>query len=395
MLFENIKINGGRRNPPPLSLLKTFRKEIKMGKKKNQEQDIREEARKAAITELNKKYGNGSIMNLGEIASSEKVPAISTGSLGLDIATGIGGVPRGRIVEIFGPESSGKTTLALHVVANVQKAGGHAAYIDVEHAVDPIYTSNIGVNLADLTIAQPDSAEQALDFVHGLAESGGFDVIVLDSVAALTPQKEIEGDIGDSFVGVQARLMGQALRKLTSVASKSRTCIIFINQIREKIGIMYGSNETTPGGRALKFFASMRFDIRKISDIKQGDKKLGNQTRVKVIKNKCAVPFRQAEFEILFGEGINSIGEILDVGIAENFVEKSGAWLSYGGTRIGQGKENARQYLKENPKVLEEIKGKVEKIIKDRNKLNIANVEEVVEDEDEKDFVDDFAEVKS
>jgi recombination protein RecA len=367
-----------------------------MAKKKSHEQDIREEARKTAIAELNKKYGSGSIMNLGDMASAEKVPAISTGSIGLDIATGIGGVPRGRIVEIFGPEMSGKTTLALHIVSNVQKAGGRAAYIDAEHAVDPIYASNIGVNLSALDIAQPDSGEQALDIVHGLTVSGGFDVIVVDSVAALTPQKEIEGDMGDSFVGLQARLMGQALRKLTGIASKTKTCIFFINQIREKIGVMYGSNETTPGGRALKFYASMRFDIRKIGDVKLGDKKLGNQTRVKVIKNKCAPPFRQAEFEILFGEGVNYLGEILDVGISEGAIEKSGSWLSYGGERIGQGKENARQYLKENPKILEELKIKVEKIIQEKNKINVVNTEaeEADDDEDEKNFEDDFAVTK-
>jgi recombination protein RecA len=293
-------------------------------------------------------------MRLGEVEVVD-VPAISTGALSLDTVLGIGGVPRGRIVEIYGPESSGKTTLALQIVANAQKAGGIAAFIDAEHALDPVYSRNLGVNLDELLISQPDSGEQALDIVEQLVRSNAVDVIVVDSVAALVPRAEIEGEMGDSFVGLQARLLSQAMRKLTSVAAKSRTAIIFINQIREKIGVMFGSNETTPGGRALKFYSSIRIDIRRIGAIKEGEQNIGNRVRAKVVKNKCAPPFGLAEFDILFGEGISYTGDLLDLGVAHKLIDKSGAWLSYNEHRIGQGRENARQWLKDNPEITREI----------------------------------------
>ncbi len=321
-----------------------------------------------ALAQIHKNHGEGSIMRFGEF-EVEDIAAIPTGAISVDAALGIGGVPRGRIVEIFGPESSGKTTLALHVVANAQKAGGMAAYIDAEHAMDPVYTRKLGVNLDELLISQPDSGEQALDIVEQLVRSNALDVLVVDSVAALVPKAEIDGEMGDSHVGLQARLMSQAMRKLTAIANRSKTAIIFINQIREKIGVMFGSNETTPGGRALKFYASIRVDIRRIGALKEGDKNIGNRVRVKIVKNKCAPPFRQAEFDILFGEGISFYGDLLDLGTAMNLIEKSGSWLSYEGNRIGQGRENARQWLKNNPEIAESIEAKVrDKVMADGGK---------------------------
>jgi len=308
----------------------------------------KDKALAAALSQIERNFGKGSIMRLGE-ASSIEVEAISTGSLGLDIALGIGGLPKGRIVEIFGPESSGKTTLALHVIAEAQKAGGICAFVDAEHALDPIYARKLGVNVDDLLISQPDAGEQALEITDTLVRSGAIDVLVIDSVAALTPRAELEGEMGDSLPGLQARLMSQAMRKLTSSISKSKCLVIFINQIRMKIGVMYGSPETTTGGNALKFYASVRLDIRRIGAIKDREEIVGNQTRVKVVKNKLAPPFRQVEFDIMYGEGISKTGELLDLGVKSGVVEKSGAWFSYDSQRMGQGRENARQFLKDNP----------------------------------------------
>jgi len=308
----------------------------------------KEKALSAALSQIERNFGKGSIMRLGE-ASSIEVESISTGSLGLDIALGIGGLPKGRIVEIFGPESSGKTTLALHVIAEAQKAGGICAFVDAEHALDPIYARKLGVNVDDLLISQPDAGEQALEITDTLVRSGAIDVLVVDSVAALTPRAELEGEMGDSLPGLQARLMSQAMRKLTSSISKSKCLVIFINQIRMKIGVMYGSPETTTGGNALKFYASVRLDIRRIGAIKDREEIVGNQTRVKVVKNKLAPPFRQVEFDIMYGEGISKTGELLDLGVKSGVVEKSGAWFSYDSQRMGQGRENARQFLKDNP----------------------------------------------
>ncbi len=307
-----------------------------------------------ALSQIEKSYGKGSIMKFGDWETLD-IPTISTGSLSLDVALGIGGIPRGRMSEIFGPESSGKTTLALHVVANAQKAGGLAAYIDAEHAMDPTYTGKLGVNLDELLISQPDSGEQALDITEQLVRSNALDVIVIDSVAALVPKAEIEGEMGDSFMGLQARLMSQAMRKLTGALSRSKTSLIFINQIREKIGVMFGNPETTTGGNALKFYSSIRLDIRRISSLKDGDQNIGNRVRVKVVKNKCSPPFRMAEFDILFGEGISREGDLLDLAVLHKTVDKSGAWFSFQGERIGQGRENARQYLKANPAVTDKI----------------------------------------
>ncbi|KKB84820.1 recombinase RecA [Devosia limi DSM 17137] len=308
----------------------------------------KDKALAAALSQIERSFGKGSIMRLGE-ASSIEVESISTGSLGLDIALGIGGLPKGRIVEIFGPESSGKTTLALHVIAEAQKAGGICAFVDAEHALDPIYARKLGVNVDDLLISQPDAGEQALEITDTLVRSGAIDVLVVDSVAALTPRAELEGEMGDSLPGLQARLMSQAMRKLTSSISKSKCLVIFINQIRMKIGVMYGSPETTTGGNALKFYASVRLDIRRIGAIKDREEIVGNQTRVKVVKNKLAPPFRQVEFDIMYGEGISKTGELLDLGVKSGVVEKSGAWFSYDSQRMGQGRENARQFLKDNP----------------------------------------------
>ena len=318
----------------------------------------RGKAVEAALLNIEKKFGKGSIMRLGEREVSD-VPAISTTSLSLDIAIGVGGVPRGRIIEIFGPESSGKTTLALHIVAEAQKAGGVAAYIDAEHAMDADYSGKVGVDVDQLLISQPDSGEQALEIAEALVRSNGVDVIVIDSVAALVPRAELDGEMGDSLPGLQARLMSQALRKLTAIVSQSNTCFIFINQIREKIGVMFGSPETTSGGRALKFYSSVRLDIRRIGALKDGDRIVGNRTKVKVVKNKVAPPFRECEFDIMYGEGISREGDVLDLGAAQRVVEKSGAWFSYKGDRLGQGRENSKQLLKENPDLLKKIEREV------------------------------------
>ena len=311
-----------------------------------------------AVAQIEKQFGKGSIIRLGSQRALE-VPVISTTSLTLDAALGIGGLPRGRVVEIFGPESSGKTTLALHVVAEAQKAQGMAAFVDVEHAVDPDYSKKLGVNVDDLLISQPDSGEQALEITEMLVRSGALDVVVVDSVAALVPRAELDGEMGDTHMGLQARLMSQALRKLTAVVAKSQTCLIFINQIREKIGVMFGSPETTPGGRALKFYSSIRLDIRRIASIKDGDLAVGNRTRVKVVKNKMAAPFRKAEFDILYGEGISREGDLLDLGLEKRIVQKSGSWYSYGDLRIGQGRENSKQFLRDNTDVRTEIETKI------------------------------------
>jgi recombination protein RecA len=313
----------------------------------------------AALAQIERAFGKGSIMRLGQRESAVEIESISTGSLGLDIALGIGGLPRGRIIEIYGPESSGKTTLALQVVAEAQKAGGACAFVDAEHALDPSYAAKLGVNLDDLLISQPDAGEQALEIADTLVRSGALDVLVIDSVAALVPRAELEGEMGDSHVGLQARLMSQALRKLTGSISKSRCMVIFINQIRMKIGVMFGNPETTTGGNALKFYASVRLDIRRIGAIKDKENVIGNQTRVKVVKNKVAPPFRVVEFDIMYGEGISKTGELVDLGVAANVVEKSGAWFSYSGQRIGQGRENAKTFLRDNPQMAAEIEAKI------------------------------------
>jgi recombination protein RecA len=315
----------------------------------------KQKALEAALAQIDKAFGKGSIMRLGENDKTIDVEAISTGSLGLDIALGIGGLPKGRVIEIYGPESSGKTTLALQVVAETQKQGGIAAFVDAEHALDPVYARKLGVKVEDLLISQPDTGEQALEIADTLVRSGAVDVLVVDSVAALTPKAELEGDMGDSLPGLQARLMSQALRKLTGSISKSHCMVIFINQIRMKIGIMFGNPETTTGGNALKFYASVRLDIRRIGQIKDRDEVVGNQTRVKVVKNKVAPPFKQVEFDIMYGEGISKVGELIDLGVKAGIVEKSGAWFSYDGQRVGQGRENAKNFLRENPEIANEI----------------------------------------
>lgn len=320
----------------------------------------RQKALKAALTQIERQFGKGSIMRMGDKdVVARDVSSVSTGSLGLDIALGIGGLPRGRVVEIYGPESSGKTTLTLQVIAQAQKAGGTAAFVDAEHALDPIYAEKLGVNVEELLVSQPDTGEQALEIVDTLVRSSAVDVVVVDSVAALTPKAEIEGEMGDTHVGLQARLMSQALRKLTGNIKRSNTLVVFINQIRMKIGVMFGNPETTTGGNALKFYSSVRLDIRRVGAVKRGDEVVGNETRVKVVKNKVAPPFRQAEFDILYGEGVSHEGEILDIGAANGIVDKSGSWYSYNGNRIGQGKENARQYLKENTEVANEIEAQI------------------------------------
>jgi len=321
--------------------------------------DNRKKALAAALGQIEKQFGKGSVMRLGDAGPSRDIEAISTGSLGLDIALGIGGLPKGRVVEIYGPESSGKTTLTLQVVAECQKNGGTAAFVDAEHALDPIYAEKVGVKLEDLLISQPDTGEQALEITDMLVRSGAVDLIVVDSVAALTPKAEIEGEMGDTHVGLQARLMSQALRKLTGNIKRSNCMVIFINQIRMKIGVMFGSPETTTGGNALKFYASVRLDIRRIGAIKKGDEVVGNQTRVKVVKNKVSPPFKLAEFEILYGHGISREGELVDMGVANNLIDKSGSWYSYNGDRIGQGKENAKQFLLDNPEIANEIDRKL------------------------------------
>jgi recombination protein RecA len=325
-----------------------------------------------AMAQIEKQFGKGSIMKLGE-TTGLNLDSIPTGCLDLDLALGIGGVPRGRIIEIYGPESSGKTTVALHILAEAQKKGGAVAFIDAEHALDPAYAKVLGVDTENLIVSQPDTGEQALEIAEALVRSNAVDVIVVDSVAALVPRAEIEGEMGDSHVGLQARLMSQALRKLAGSINKSKCVAIFINQLREKVGVMFGNPETTPGGRALKFYASVRMDIRRIDSIKQGDEVIGNRTRVKVIKNKVAPPFRQAEFDIMYNGGISKEGTILDVGVKEEIVQKSGAWFSYGDTRLGQGRENAKQFFKENPNITLEI----ENIIRKKHNLPVAKVEEI------------------
>ncbi len=327
--------------------------------------DEKERGRTLTLTlgQIEKQFGKGSILRLGAKEAIVPVSSISTGSISLDYALGVGGLPRGRICEIFGPESSGKTTIALQVVAEAQKAGGMAAFIDVEHALDPIYAKNLGVDVDNLLVSQPDFAEQALEITAALITSGSIDVLVVDSVAALVPKAELDGEMGDSHMGVQARLMSQAMRKLTGIVSKSNTCLVFINQIREKIGVMFGNPETTTGGRALKFYSSVRLDIRRIAAIKDGETVTGNRTKVKVVKNKVAPPFREAEFDIIYGEGVSREGDLLDLGVANNIVEKSGSWFSYKGERIGQGRENVRQFLKDNPDMLARIDAELRKTL--------------------------------
>jgi recombination protein RecA len=321
--------------------------------------DNRQKALQAALSQIEKQFGKGSIMRLGEQEVARDLQVVSTGSLGLDLALGVGGLPRGRIVEIYGPESSGKTTLTLSVIAQMQKAGGTAAFIDAEHALDPQYAGKLGVKVSELLISQPDNGEQALEIADMLVRSGSVDVVVIDSVAALTPKAEIEGEMGEPQMGLQARLMSQALRKLTANIKRSNTLVVFINQIRMKIGVMFGNPETTTGGNALKFYSSVRIDIRRIGSIKKGDEVIGNETRAKVVKNKVAPPFRAADFDILYGEGISREGEIIELGVLYKLIEKSGAWYSYNGDRIGQGKDNAREYLKDHPEVAQEIEARI------------------------------------
>ncbi len=324
----------------------------------------KDKALEAALHQIQKQFGQGAIMKLGDEGSRLNVEAISTGSVSLDVATGIGGVPRGRIVEIYGPESSGKTTLTLHIIAEAQKNGGKAAFIDAEHALDPEYARNLGVDIDELLVSQPDTGEQAMEICEMLVRSGALDVIVIDSVAALVPKAEIQGDMGDSHVGLQARLMSQALRKLAGAINRSHTSVIFINQLREKIGVMFGNPEVTTGGRALKFYASMRLDVRKIESIKSGDAVLGNRTRVKIVKNKVAPPFKMAEFDIMYGFGISREGDVLDCAVEAKVVEKAGSWYSYEGNRIGQGRENVKTFLKDNPETLERIAGQIKDTFK-------------------------------
>lgn len=321
--------------------------------------DQKNKALTAALSQIEKQFGKGAIMRLGETEISQDIEVVSTGSLGLDMALGVGGLPRGRVVEIYGPESSGKTTLTLQVIAEMQKKGGVAAFIDAEHALDPGYAQKLGVNVGDLLVSQPDTGEQALEITDMLVRSGSVDIVVVDSVAALTPKAEIEGEMGDSHVGLQARLMSQALRKLTGNIKRSNTLVVFINQIRLKIGVMFGNPETTSGGNALKFYASVRLDIRRVGSIKKGDEVIGSETRVKVVKNKVAPPFKVADFDILYGEGISRLGEIIEWGVQGKFIEKSGAWYAYQGEKIGQGKENAREYLREHPEIAAEIETKI------------------------------------
>ena len=332
-------------------------------------------ALEVALSQIEKQFGKGSVMKLGEYQAMN-VEAIPTGALGLDIALGIGGVPRGRIIEIFGPESSGKTTLALHIIAEAQKMNGEAAFIDAEHALDPVYAKHLGVDIDNLIVSQPDTGEQALEITESLVRSGALDVIVVDSVAALVPKAEIDGDMGDSHMGLQARLMSQALRKLAGAINKSKTVIIFINQLREKIGVMFGNPETTTGGRALKFYASVRLDIRKIENIKQDGEIVGNRARVKVVKNKVAPPFREAEFDIVYGKGISKEGNILDMAVNLDIIEKSGSWFSYNGEKMGQGRENVKQYLHNNPEVMEEVEKKVRENFEEAFEKSLGDNEE-------------------
>ena len=346
----------------------------------------RKKALTAALGQIEKQFGKGSVMRLGDSPASNDIETISTGSLGLDVALGIGGLPKGRVIEIYGPESSGKTTLTLQAIAECQKTGGTAAFVDAEHALDPLYAEKLGVNIEELLVSQPDTGEQALEITDMLVRSGAVDLVVIDSVAALTPKAEIEGEMGDRHVGLQARLMSQALRKLTANIKRSNTMVIFINQIRMKIGVMFGSPETTTGGNALKFYSSVRLDIRRIGAIKKGDEVVGNQTRVKVVKNKVAPPFRQVEFEILYGEGISLEGELIDLGVKHDLVEKSGAWYSYNGERIGQGKEKVRTFLKDNPDIKKDIDTKLREILlpkKGAAKAEVPVAEDIAADETE------------
>lgn len=338
-------------------------------------------ALEAALSQIEKQYGKGSVMKLGDKSANMQIETVPTGSLSLDLALGLGGVPKGRIVEVYGPESSGKTTVALHMVAEVQKAGGIAGFIDAEHALDPSYARNIGVDIDNLYISQPDNGEQALEITETMVRSGAVDILIVDSVAALVPKAEIDGDMGDSHVGLQARLMSQALRKLTAVISKSNCIVIFINQLREKVGVMFGNPETTTGGRALKFYSSIRMDVRRIETLKQNGEAIGNRTRVRVVKNKIAPPFKEAEFDIMYGEGISRTGDVLDLAASEGVVSKSGAWYAYEGNKIGQGRENAKNYLKENPEVFAEI----EKKVRERFELNSA--EQTAQAEETKEVV--------
>ncbi len=340
----------------------------------------KKKALEMALNQIEKQFGKGAVMKLGE-TKHVNIDAISTGALSLDIALGIGGVPRGRIVEVYGPESSGKTTVALHIVAEAQKAGGEAAFIDAEHALDPVYAQKLGVDIDSLIVAQPDTGEQALEIAEALVRSGAMDIIVIDSVAALVPKAEIDGEMGDAHVGLQARLMSQALRKLAGVISKSKTTAVFINQLREKVGVMFGNPETTPGGRALKFYASVRLDVRRIETLKQGNEMIGNRTRVKVVKNKVAPPFKQAEFDIMYGEGISKEGNILDTGVKIDVVNKSGAWYAYGDVRLGQGRENSKQFLVENPQLAQEIENKI------REKFDLAFLKSAEPTEDKEDEI--------
>ncbi len=340
--------------------------------------DQREEALAAALQQIEKQYGTGAVMKMSDDAKLN-IDTISTGSISLDVATGIGGVPKGRIVEIYGPESSGKTTLTLHIIAEAQKAGGKAAFIDAEHALDPEYARNLGVQIDELLVSQPDNGEQALEITEMLVRSGALDIIVIDSVAALVPKSEIQGDMGDSHVGLQARLMSQALRKLAGVINKTNCCVVFINQLREKVGVMYGSPEVTTGGRALKFYSSMRLDVRRIETIKQGDEMLGNRTKVKLVKNKLAPPFKIAEFDIMYGEGISKVGDIIDVAVEKKFINKAGSWYSYKEDRIGQGRENVKRYLADNPHLIEELEMQIKEELK---RTKAGDVEEIIVDED-------------
>ena len=358
---------------------------------------ISDEKRKAleiAMGQIEKEFGKGSVMKLGEYKGMN-VESIPTGALSLDVALGIGGIPKGRIIEIFGPESSGKTTLALHMIAEAQKRGGEAAFIDAEHALDPVYAKNLGVDIDNLIVSQPDTGEQGLEIAEALVRSGAIDIIVVDSVAALVPKAEIDGDMGDAHVGLQARLMSQALRKLAGVINKSNSVIVFINQLREKVGIMFGNPETTPGGRALKFYASVRLDIRRVESIKQDGNVIGNRVRVKVVKNKVAPPFREAEFDIIYGKGISKSGNILDLAVSLDIINKSGAWFSYNGERIGQGRENAKSYLENNPKMMDEVETKVRKHFEEAFEKSLEgtnkNLEQNTQDQDE-DFDEDFDE---
>jgi recombination protein RecA len=331
----------------------------------------KEQALKVALSQIEKQFGKGSIMRLGEVSSKLNVEVIPTGSMALDVALGVGGVPRGRIVEIYGPESSGKTTVALHIIAEAQKTGGNAAFIDAEHALDPVYASKLGVDIDNLLVSQPDTGEQALEIAEALVRSSAVDVVVVDSVAALVPRAEIEGEMGDAHVGLQARLMSQALRKLAGSISKSRTTAIFINQIREKVGVMFGNPETTPGGRALKFYASIRMEVRRIETLKQGTDMIGNRTRVKVVKNKVAPPFKQAEFDIMYGLGISKEADIVELGVETGILQKSGAWYSYGKERLGQGRENVKQFLTENRDLMFEIEEKIKEKLYEKYNLPI------------------------